>query len=163
MATKMQLYETLVKPVALYGSECWTLKKEDEQKILVAEMSWLRQILGISRIQRIRNEVIREMRGQRETIVQRIQTKRLIWFGHVTRMKTTQIPNMALHCNAERNRIRGRPRKQWIDNVKHDLEEKTSRWRRHWRWWGTEESGDGSPSHIVGRLLTADEREKSKQ
>ena len=29
-------------------------------------MSWLRQILGISRIQRIRNEVIREKLGQRE-------------------------------------------------------------------------------------------------
>ena len=59
-ATKIQLYETLVKPVALYGSECWTLKKEDEPKIRVAEVSWLREILGISRIQRIRNEVIRE-------------------------------------------------------------------------------------------------------
>ena len=90
--------------------------------MLVAEMSWLRQILGISRIQRIRNEVIREKLGQRETIVQRIQTKRLIWFEHVTRMKTTQIPNMALHCNIEGNRIRGRPRKQWID--KHDLKVK---------------------------------------
>ena len=77
-ATKIQLYETLVKPVALYGSECLTLKKEDELKILVAEMNWLRQILCISRIQRMRNEVIREKLGQRETIVQKIQTKRLI-------------------------------------------------------------------------------------
>ena len=128
--------------MALYGSECWTLKKEDEQKILVAEMSWLRLILGISRIQRIRNEVIREKLGQRETILQRIQTKRLIWFGHVTRMNTTQIPNMALHCNMEGNRIRGRPRKQWIDSDKHDLEEKNIKMaealemvrdRREWR------------------------------
>ena len=43
---------------------------------------------------------------------------------HVTRMKTTQIPNMALHCNIEGNRLSGRPRKQWIVNVKRDLEEK---------------------------------------
>ena len=141
-ATKIQLYETLVKSVVLYGSECWTLKKENEQKILVAEMSWLRQMLGISRIQRIRNKVIREKLGQRETIVQRIQPKKLIWFGHVTRMKTTQIPNMALHYNIKRNRIRRRPRKQWIDNVNHDLEEKNIKMaealemvgdRREWR------------------------------
>ena len=120
--TKIKLYETLVIPVALYGSECWTLRKEDEQKILVAEMSWLRQILGVSRIQRIRNDVIRGKLGQRETLVKKIQTKRLTWFGHVTRMKATQIPNMALHCNVEGNRARGRPRRQWIDNVKQDLE-----------------------------------------
>ena len=59
-------------------------------------------------------------------------------------MKTTQIPKVALHCNIEGYRIRGRPRKQWIDNVKHDLEKKTIKMaealemvrdRREWRWF----------------------------
>ena len=90
--TKVHLYEALVKPVALYGAECWTLKAEDEQKILVAEMSWLSRILGVSR----RQHIIRDKLGQQETLVQKIPTRRLIWFGHVTRMKTTQFPNMAL-------------------------------------------------------------------
>jgi len=40
--TKKKLYETLVIPVLLYGSECWCLRREDERKLLVAEMSWLR-------------------------------------------------------------------------------------------------------------------------
>ena len=31
-------------PVLLYGSECWSLRKEDERRLLVAEMSWLRRI-----------------------------------------------------------------------------------------------------------------------
>ena len=124
--TKVHLYEALVKPVALYGAECWTLKAEDEQKILVAEMSWLRRILGVSRRQHIRNTIIRDKLGQQETLVQKIQTRRLTWFGHVTRMKTTQFPNMALHCNIEGNRSRGRPRKQWIDNIKQDLAEKNT-------------------------------------
>src|SRR6218665_1392795 len=39
----------------IYGSECWCLRKEDERRILVAEMSWLRRILGRSRRDRIRN------------------------------------------------------------------------------------------------------------
>ena len=39
--TKKKLYETLVIRVLLYGSECWCLKREDERKLLVAEMSWL--------------------------------------------------------------------------------------------------------------------------
>jgi len=48
--TKVRLYETFVVPVLLYGSECWCLRKEDERKILTAEMTWLRKILHVTRI-----------------------------------------------------------------------------------------------------------------
>ena len=37
--TKVKLYETFVVPIVLYGSECWCLKKEDERRIPVAEMT----------------------------------------------------------------------------------------------------------------------------
>jgi len=43
-ATKVKLCGTFVIPVMMYGSECWCLRKEDERRILVAEMSWLRRI-----------------------------------------------------------------------------------------------------------------------
>ena len=58
---KIRLYETLVVPVLMYGAECWTMRKAEEQKILVAEMNWLRRILGKTRRDRIRNEVIRKV------------------------------------------------------------------------------------------------------
>jgi len=32
------LYEVLILSVFLYGPECWTLRKEDEYRILIAEM-----------------------------------------------------------------------------------------------------------------------------
>ena len=32
--TKMKLYWTLVLPVLMYGSECWTLRKKDERRLL---------------------------------------------------------------------------------------------------------------------------------
>ena len=44
----MKLYGTFVIPVVMYWSECWCLRKEDERWILVAEISWLRRILGRS-------------------------------------------------------------------------------------------------------------------
>src|SRR6218665_1527061 len=59
-ATKVKLYGTFVIQVMMYGSDCWCLRKEDERRILVAEMSWLRIILGKSRRERIRNEVTRK-------------------------------------------------------------------------------------------------------
>src|SRR6218665_2642870 len=73
-ATKVKLYGTFVIPVMMYGSECWCLRKEDERRILVAEMSWLR-ILGRSRRDRIRNEVTRKELGQQATLVDKIRKK----------------------------------------------------------------------------------------
>ena len=84
--TKIRLYEACVIPVLLYGSECWTVKKKDEKRLLVTEMSWLRGTARISRRQRMRNEKIREILHQEETVVDRLSKRRLQWFGHVERM-----------------------------------------------------------------------------
>src|SRR6218665_2206575 len=83
LKTKMKLYWALVLPVLMYGSECWTLRKEDERRILVAEMAWLRRIRGRSRRERIRNEKTREELGAEETVVEKIKRRRLTWFGYV--------------------------------------------------------------------------------
>ena len=44
--TKIELYRVLILSIATYGSESWTLKKRDEHRLLVFEMSSLRRILG---------------------------------------------------------------------------------------------------------------------
>jgi len=49
-----------VLPLLMYGSECWTLRNEDERRLLVAEMACLRRIRGTSRRERIRNDRTRE-------------------------------------------------------------------------------------------------------
>ena len=56
-------------PVLLYGSECWTRRKEDERRLLVAEIAWLRRIRGRSRREKIRNENTREELGAEETVI----------------------------------------------------------------------------------------------
>ena len=73
----------MVIPVLMYGSECWTMRKEEERKILVAEMCWVRRILRISRLQHIRNDDIRKRTGMQVSTVDRIKARRLRWFGHV--------------------------------------------------------------------------------
>ena len=119
--TKMKLYGTLVVPVLLYGSECWCLRREDERRLLVAEMGWLRRIKGRSRRERIRNEKTREELGAEETIVEKIRKRRLRWFGHVERMEGKRLPLAALHGHIEGERSRGRQPKTWMDNVREDL------------------------------------------
>ena len=43
----------------LYGAECWTLRKQEEHRILTAGMGWLRKLAGESRRQWKKNEDIR--------------------------------------------------------------------------------------------------------
>ena len=44
--TKIQIYTTIIRPVATYGCECWALTKELERHLLVFEHGILRRILG---------------------------------------------------------------------------------------------------------------------
>ena len=42
--TKMKLYKALIRPVVVYGSECWVLTENIKQKLLVFERKVLRRI-----------------------------------------------------------------------------------------------------------------------
>src|SRR6218665_1803476 len=120
----MKLYSALVLPVLMCGSECWTMTKEGERRLLVAEMAWLRRIRGRSRRERIGNEKTREELGAEETVIEKIK-RRLTWLRHVERMEGKRLlPNAALHENVRGERSRGRQRRRWMDNVKEDLEER---------------------------------------
>jgi len=52
-----------VRPVMLYGTECWPVKNLHVQKMQVAEMRMLRWMCGHTRMDKIRNEDIRERVG----------------------------------------------------------------------------------------------------
>ena len=46
--TKVLLLQTLVRPVATYGFESWTLKRSHEDRLEAFEIKALRQILRVS-------------------------------------------------------------------------------------------------------------------
>src|SRR6218665_3583019 len=86
-------------PVA-YGSEYCTLRKLDKIMILTAEMSWLRKIAVITRLQKIGNDDIRQALVSRTTLLDKAVQLRLRWFGHVEKMTVDRIPHSALHVHA---------------------------------------------------------------
>ena len=57
-------------------------------------------------------------------MIEKIQRRRLTWFGYVERMEGERLPHAALHGNVRGGRSRGRQRKRWMDNAREDLEEK---------------------------------------
>jgi hypothetical protein len=44
--SKIKLYKVLIRPVVVYGSECWTLTENIKQKLMVFERRILRRIFG---------------------------------------------------------------------------------------------------------------------
>ena len=121
IATKVKLYQTLILSILTYGSETWTLKKEDENRLLVFEMMCLRKIGGFSRMDRIRNTTIRNSLDVKQNIIDQITLKRLRYYGHVMRMNPQRLPYISLNGRVQGNRPRGRPAKRWLDSVKSDV------------------------------------------
>ena len=49
MKLKSKLYKTVVRPAMVYGSECWALRKQEEQRLHTTEMKMLRWSQGKTR------------------------------------------------------------------------------------------------------------------
>ena len=87
-------------------------------------MGWLRRLAGISRRQRKKNDDIRLELTQMDTLVEKIQRRRLQWFDHVKRMNNSRLPAKALETLISGTRSQGRQNKRWIDNIKEDLQQR---------------------------------------
>ena len=115
-STKIQFYKTLILSLLMYGSESWTLKKEDENRLLVFEMTCLRKILGVSRLDKIRNTTIRKSLDLKEDIIERISQKRLRYYGHIMRINTQRMPYIKhlMEWSKETDNEDGQERGGWM-------------------------------------------------
>ena len=59
MGMKRRIYESVVIPKVMYGSEVWGLNAKERYSLEVFEMKGLRSMCGISLRDRIRNDRIR--------------------------------------------------------------------------------------------------------
>ena len=87
MNVKRALYEKVIVPTVTYGSELWGMKERERQRLNVFEMRCLRSMCGVSRLDRLRNEEVRERTGVRKELADRVDMNVLRWFGHVERME----------------------------------------------------------------------------
>ncbi|KAK3570787.1 hypothetical protein QTP86_025428 [Hemibagrus guttatus] len=81
---KGKVYKTVVRPAMLYGLETVSLRKRQESELEVAELKMLRFSLGVTRLDRIRNEYIRGT-AHVGRLGDKVREARLRWFGHVQR------------------------------------------------------------------------------
>jgi Reverse transcriptase (RNA-dependent DNA polymerase) len=122
---KFELYKTLIRPVAIYGSESWNTTDEDEYRLGVFERRVLRTILGPKKISdgqyqvRFNHELYQVFREP--DIVATVRLRRLAWAGHVVRREEDRPVQQTLRGEfRDGTRTRGRPKNSWMDAVDKD-------------------------------------------
>ena len=105
----------------LYGLETVALTKRQEAEMEVAELKMLRFSLGVTRMDKIRNEYIRGT-AQVGRFGEKTREARLRWYGHVLR-KDGYIGRRMLKMELPGKRKRGRPKRRFMDVVKEDMAE----------------------------------------
>ena len=99
-----------------FGSEAWVLKKREEIRLEAAQMKFFRHLLGITKLDKEKNNCIRGKTGA-QNIVKEIKQYQKKWLQHVQRMGTNRLPRQALEYRPEGRRNIGRPKKRWRDQL----------------------------------------------
>jgi len=83
--TKLRIHNITAKAALKFGSEAWVLKKREEQRLEAAQMKFLRHLPGITKLDKEKNQCIRQKTGA-QNIVQEIKQYHIKWLQHVQRM-----------------------------------------------------------------------------
>ncbi|KAK3548966.1 hypothetical protein QTP70_022654, partial [Hemibagrus guttatus] len=117
---KGKVYRTVVRPAMLYGLETVSLRKRQESELEVAELKMLRFALGVTRLDRIRNEYIRGT-AHVGRLGDKVREARLRWFGHVQRRESEYIGRRMLDMKLPGRRQRERPKRRYMDGINEDM------------------------------------------
>nr|CDJ89586.1 endonuclease-reverse transcriptase [Haemonchus contortus] len=94
--------------------------KEAEAHLSVMETKMLRWTAGVTRIDRISNDAIRERFGVAPN-VDKMREARLRWYDHTLRAKSDSVRKIGLNLDVSGKRLRGRPKQRWLDTLHEDL------------------------------------------
>ena len=113
---RKRLLKCYVWSVLLYGCEAWTLSTDLGKRIEAFEMWCYRRMMKVSYIDRKMNEeVLRMVNGSKE-LLNICRDRKMRYFGHVVRGGGILLE--MLMGKIEGTRPRGRPRFEWMDDIK---------------------------------------------
>ena len=68
-------YEGVIVPTALYEAEAWGMRSAERSKVNVLEMKCLKSLVGMSRMDRVRNEEVHRRAGIERELASRADQK----------------------------------------------------------------------------------------
>jgi hypothetical protein len=134
-ALKIKMYMTLLRPIVLYDSETWALRKTEESRLMIFERKVLRKMFGpiydrqTNEWRKLHNV---ELQGlfHRPNIVSEIVKRKLSWAGHAWCKQGTLV-KWVIEEEPNRKRPLGIPKLRWENSVKRKVEkiEPGVKWR----------------------------------
>ena len=106
----------MIFPVVMYGSESWTIKKADRQRIDAFELWCWRRLLSVPWTARRTNLSILKEINPECSLEGQILKLRLQYFGHLMRREDSLEKTLMLG-RCEDKRRRGRQKTRWLDSV----------------------------------------------
>ena len=76
--------KALVWPVATYGCESWTPRKNEERRIDAFEKKGLRKILRVLRTSKKTNEWVLNKAGVKRALLETVKARKLAYNGHLS-------------------------------------------------------------------------------
>ena len=116
--TKKCLNEGVIAPTALYGAKAWGIRSAERRKLNVLEMKCLRSLVGVARMDGVRNEEVHKRARIETELASRVDQRILRWFGHVERMDEYHIARRVLMAEVSGGQVQGRLGLPWMDDVK---------------------------------------------
>ena len=119
---KIQMYNCLIRPIAIYASETWTLREEDKRKLLIG----LRDAMPSGYVGSNEAGPTEESGNKGENRHFRAhcgdhKERRLRWFGHVLRRPQESILGSVYSDDFTAGRPVGRPPKRWKHQIAQDV------------------------------------------
>ena len=94
------------------------MRSAERRKVNVLEMKCLRSLVGVSRMDRVRNEEVRRRAGKERELANRADQRVLRWFGHLERIHEYRMAIRVLMAEVSGGRVPGRLRLGCMDCVK---------------------------------------------
>ena len=94
----------------LYGCETWTVQRRHVGKLQAFKMMCLRRVQGLTRIDRVRNEEVREALAQ-EAVIEIVKEKQRKWKAELKQMRDNRLVKIVYEKEAKGKRPRGNPKK----------------------------------------------------
>ena len=96
--TKLRIHNITAKAALKFGSEAWVLKKREERRLEAAQMKFLRHLLGITKLDKEKNQCVREKTGAQSMVKEIKQSRKS---GYNTYRGWTQIDCQNKHYNID--------------------------------------------------------------
>ena len=104
---KKCIYEGVIVPTALYVAEAWGMRSAERRKVNVLEMKCFSSLVGVSRMDRVRNEEVLRRALIEMELASRADQRVLRWFWHVERMDEYCMARRVLMAEVSGGRVEG--------------------------------------------------------